>query len=65
MNETLQKWNSEFNIQKTENITLNQEIFSRNIFNFYQDNLILRSSKNFKFCLDNLKQVKFKKKNVV
>jgi len=25
---------------------------------------MLRSSKNFKFCLDNLKQSKFKKKNV-
>merc|ERR1712025_807622 len=57
---------SEFNIKKVEkDLNLSKEIFSRNIFNFYQDNLIVRSSKNFKFCLDNLKQVKFKKKNVV
>jgi NADH dehydrogenase/NADH:ubiquinone oxidoreductase subunit G len=56
---------SEFNLRKIENVTLNKEIFSYSIFNYYQDNLILRSSKNFKFCLDNLKQVKFKKKNVV
>ena len=56
---------SEFNIKKTNNLTLNREIFSRNIFNFYSNNSIVRSSKNFKFCSDNLKQVKFKKKNVV
>jgi len=58
---------SEFNINKKikNKIILNKEIFSRNIFHFYQDNLVTRSSKNFKFCLDNLKQVKFKKKNVV
>ena len=56
---------SEFTINKVDNFTLQKEIFSRKIFNFYQDNYILRSSKNFKFCLDNLKQVKFKKKNVV
>jgi hypothetical protein len=56
---------SEFNVNKIDNFTLREEIFSRNIFNFYQDNYLVRSSKNFKFCLDNLKQVKFKKKNVV
>ena len=57
---------SEFNIKKIENkISLNKEIFSRTIFDYYQDNFIIRSSTNFKFCLDNLKQVKFKKKNVV
>ena len=56
---------SEFNIKKIDNLIFKNEIFSRNIFNFYQNNLLLRSSKNFKFCLDNLKQVKFKKKNVV
>jgi hypothetical protein len=58
---------SEFNINKKiqNKIIWNKEIFSRNIFHFYQDNLVIRSSKNFKFCLDNLKQVKFKKKNVV
>ena len=55
----------EFNLIKTENLLLKKEIFNRNIFNFYQDNYLIRSSKNFKFCLDNLKQVKFKKKNVV
>jgi hypothetical protein len=56
---------SEFNINKVDNFTLRDTIFSRKIINFYQDNLVIRSSKNFKFCLDNLKQVKFKKKNVV
>ena len=56
---------SEFGIEKNEYFTVNQEIFNRNIFDFYSNNSITRSSKNFKFCLDNLKQVKFKKKNVV
>jgi len=56
---------SEFTIEKSEYFTVNQEIFNRNIFDFYSNNSITRSSKNFKFCLDNLKQVKFKKKNVV
>jgi len=55
----------EFNLIKMENLLMKKEIFNRNIFNFYQDNYLIRSSKNFKFCLDNLKQVKFKKKNVV
>jgi NADH dehydrogenase/NADH:ubiquinone oxidoreductase subunit G len=45
--------------------TLKKEIFSRNVFNFYEENYMIRSSKNFKFCLNNLKQVQFKKKNVV
>jgi len=45
--------------------TLKKEIFSRNVFNFYEENYMVRSSKNFKFCLNNLKQVQFKKKNVV
>merc|ERR1712072_1286719 len=48
---------SEFNINKVDKFTLREKIFSRNIFNFYQDNYLVRSSKNFKFCLDNLKQV--------
>jgi len=56
---------SEFNIYKAEKFLMRKEIFHRSIFNFYQDNYLIRSSKNFKFCLDNLKQVKFKKKNVV
>jgi NADH dehydrogenase/NADH:ubiquinone oxidoreductase subunit G len=56
---------SDFNIYKAEKFLIRKEIFHRSIFNFYQDNYLLRSSKNFKFCLDNLKQVKFKKNNVV
>merc|ERR1712032_914228 len=55
---------SEFDISKAENSIFKKEIFSRSVFNFYEDNLVVRSSKNFKFCLDNLKQSKFKKKNV-
>jgi NADH dehydrogenase/NADH:ubiquinone oxidoreductase subunit G len=52
-------------ILSTINFTLNKELFSRNVFNFYEENYMIRSSKNFKFCLNNLKQVQFKKKNVV
>jgi len=55
---------SEFDISKAENSIFKPEIFSRSVFNFYEDNSMVRSSKNFKFCLDNLKQSKFKKKNV-
>ena len=55
---------SEFTIRQAENSLFKPEIFSRSVFNFYEDNLMLRSSKNFKFCSDNLKQSKFKKKNV-
>ena len=45
--------------------TLRNEIFSSRIINYYEDNLLLRSSRNFKFCLNNLKKVQFIKKNVV
>merc|ERR1712032_81072 len=55
---------AEFVISQAGNSIFKPEIFSRSVFNFYEDNSMLRSSKNFKFCLDNLKQSKFKKKNV-
>jgi len=55
---------AEFVISQAGNSIFKSEIFSRSVFNFYEDNSMLRSSKNFKFCLDNLKQSKFKKKNV-
>ncbi len=54
----------EFTITKTESLTINKELIGQNIFDFYNNIAMIRSSKNFKFCLDNLKQVKFKKKNV-
>ena len=54
----------EFSLNTVGNSLMVKEIFHKCIFNFYQDNYLIRSSKNFKFCLDNLKQVKFKKKNV-
>ena len=56
---------SEFTINKTESLTINKELIGHNIFDFYNNIAMIRSSKNFKFCSDNLKQVKFKKKNVV
>ena len=56
---------SNFNIYKSEKSLIYKGVFYRSIFNFYQDNYLVRSSKNFKFCLDNLKQVKFKKNNVI
>jgi len=56
---------SEFIIKKTESLTVNKELIGQNIFDFYKNISMIRSSKNFKFCSDNLKQVKFKKKNVI
>ena len=56
---------SEFNLSQSESSLFKSELFSRHVFNFYEDNLLVRSSKNFKFCLNNLKQSKLKKKNVV
>jgi len=56
---------SDFNVYTSNKRLIRKEIFHRSIFNFYQDNYLLRSSKNFKLCLNNLKQVKFKKNNVV
>jgi NADH-quinone oxidoreductase chain G len=55
---------AEFTMSQAGNSIFKPEIFSRSVFNFYEDNSMLRSSKNFKFCSDNLKQSKFKKKNV-
>ena len=56
---------AEFLIDKVDYSTLRNEIFSSRIINYYEDNLLLRSSRNFKFCLNNLKKVQFIKKNVV
>jgi hypothetical protein len=55
----------EFFINSTDNYSLTNKMFTRNIFNFYNDNSMTRSSKNLKFCLDDLKKTQFKKKNVV
>merc|ERR1712147_356665 len=49
---------SEFNLSQSESSLFKSELFSRHVFNFYEDNLLVRSSKNFKFCLNNLKQSK-------
>ena len=48
----------EFFINSIHKYNLKNEIFTRNIFNFYKDNYITRSSKN-------LKGIKFEKKNVI
>jgi hypothetical protein len=45
--------------------TLRNEILSSHNVNFYGDNSVIRSSRNFKYCLNNLKKIQFKKKNVV
>merc|ERR1712224_1181685 len=47
---------SEFTIKKTESLTVNKELMGQNIFDFYNNIAMIRSSKNFKFCSDNLKQ---------
>merc|ERR1712048_163635 len=53
---------SEFTINKTESLTINKELIGHNIFDFYNNIAMIRSSKNFKFCSDNLKQLNLKKK---
>ena len=55
----------EFFINSTDNYSLTNKMFTGNIFNFYNDNSMIRSSKNLKFCSDDLKKIQFKKKNVV
>merc|ERR1712187_717433 len=56
---------AEFLIDKANYSTLTNETLSSSIINFYKDNYIVRSSRNFKFCSNNLKKVQFIKKNVV
>ena len=56
---------AEFLIDKVNYSTLRNEILSSRFIDFYEDNSIIRSSRNFKFCLNNLKKVQFRKKNVI
>merc|ERR1712224_442254 len=50
---------AEFLIDKVNYSTLRNEILSSRVIDFYEDNSIIRSSRNFKFCLNNLKKVQF------
>ena len=52
-----------YSILNFDNLVIQKEIFNRKIFDFYRDNILIRSSKNFKYSINNLKQVQFKKKN--
>ena len=54
-----------YSILNFDNSGIQKEIFNRKIFDFYRDNILIRSSKNFKYCANNLKQVHFKKNNVI
>jgi NADH-quinone oxidoreductase subunit G len=54
-----------YNILNFDNLGSQKEIFNRKIFDFYRDNMLTRSSKNFKYSVNNLKQVQFKKNNVI
>ena len=56
---------AEFLIDKVSYSTLRNEILSSRVIDFYEDNSIIRSSRNFKFCLNNIKKVQFRKKNVI
>ena len=51
-----------YSILNWDNSGLQKEIFNRKVFDFYGENILLRSSKNFKYSINNLKQVQFKKK---
>merc|ERR1711959_322026 len=46
----------EFYIENIQNCNFKNEIFNRNIFNYYKDNFITRSSKNLNTCSNDLKQ---------
>jgi NADH-quinone oxidoreductase subunit G len=56
---------AEFLLGEVNNSTLRNEILGFHNVNFYEDNSVIRSSRNFKYCLNNLKKIQFKKKNVV
>merc|ERR1711937_778818 len=43
-----------FSLNLMRNNFYKNEVFNHNIFNFYEDNFLLRSSKDFKYCLNNL-----------
>ena len=51
-----------YNILNFANSGIQKEIFNCKIFDFYRDNMLTRSSKNFKYSVNNFKQVQFKKK---
>ena len=54
-----------YSLLNFDNSGLQKEIFNRKIFDFYRDNILIRSSKNLKYSINNLKQVQFKKNNVI
>lgn len=56
---------AEFLLGEVNNSTLRNGILGSRNFNFYEDNSVIRSSRNFKYCLNNLKKIQFRKKNVV